>query len=175
MNSKRKGNKFERSVSKWFTEWSGYQFERNRAGSGAWHSNNDAGADITCTDPKHGHRCRLSIECKFYKEIKFEHVLLGTKGSEIEKFWKQAKTDAERTSKMPVLIMRYNSMPKDEFFFIVDYKVATVFVNSPGMINSRYMVLNTNEDMLYIFMASSVKELVPYKVVHKFAKSILKG
>lgn len=174
MNSKRKGNKFERLVSKWLTEWSGFKFERNRAGSGAWHSNKDAGADITCTDPKHAHRCRLSIECKSYRDIRFEHILLGTKGCEIEKFWKQAKADAERTQKVPILIMRYNSMPKQEFFFVIDYKMAPAFISNE-MSDRRYMEINTPEDMLFIFMASDVKELVSYKSVHKLAKSILKG
>ena len=173
MNSKRKGNRFERVVSQWLSEWTGFKFERNRLGSGAWHSNKDAGADITCTDQKHAHRCKLSVECKSYKDIKFEHVLLGTKGSEIEKFWKQAKIDADRTSKVPILIMRYNSMPKDEFFLVVESELAEAFLTE-HMYDNRYMAINTEDLCLYIFMASAIKKSVNYIDVHKLAKSLLK-
>ena len=70
MNSKNKGNRFERKIAGFFTKWTGYKFERNRAGSGAWHSNKDSTSDLTCTDERHAHRCKISIECKNYKEIK---------------------------------------------------------------------------------------------------------
>ena len=91
MNSKNKGNRFERKIGAWFTQWTGFKFERNRAGSGAWHSNKDATSDLTCTDEKHAHRCKISIECKNYKDIKFEHVLLGNKTCDILRFWEQAR------------------------------------------------------------------------------------
>lgn len=174
MNSKRKGNKFERVISKWLSEWSGFKFERNRLGSGSWHSNRDAGADITCTDPRHAHRCRLSIECKSYRDIRFEHTLLGTKGSEIEKFWNQAVTDAKRTGKVPMLIMRYNSMPKEEFFLVVDSDLADGFLTE-GMYDHRFMAISTPELSLYVFMASAVKKEVSYKDIHKLAKNLLKN
>lgn len=116
MNSKKKGNKFERKIGAWFTKWTGFKFERNRAGSGAWHSNKDSTSDLTCTDERHAHRCKISVECKNYKEIKFEHILLGNKGCDILKFWEQASKDAKRGNKVPILCMRYNSMPAEEFF-----------------------------------------------------------
>ena len=98
MNSKNKGNRFERKIAGFFTKWTGYKFERNRAGSGAWHSNKDSTSDLTCTDERHAHRCKISIECKNYKEIKFEHLLLGNKGCDILKFWEQASKDAKRAN-----------------------------------------------------------------------------
>lgn len=175
MNSKRKGNRFERSVSKWFSDWSGYKFERNRAGSGAWHSNIDAGADITCTDEKHAHRCKLSIECKSYKDIKFEHTLLGNKGSEIEKFWDQALRDADRTKKVPILVMRYNSMPRNEFFIVLDSDVAVNLLSTyPKLRYTRYMFMNIPGKTLYIFMSSKIRDLVDYKYLHKLVKNLLK-
>lgn len=172
MNSKSKGSRFERAVSKWLTDWSGYKFERNRAGSGAWHTNKDSVSDITCTDERHAHRCKLSFECKSYRDIKFEHVLLGTKGSEIEKFWAQASRDAERAHRIPILIMRYNSMPRSEFFLAVDSSMAEAFLTD-SMMNQRYMAINTEELSLYIFMASSIKRLITYKNIHRKAKELL--
>lgn len=174
VNSKNKGNKFEREVAKWFTKWSGYKFERNRD-SGAWHSNKDSVSDITCTDEKHAHKCKISIECKSYKEIKFEHVLLGNKGCDILKFWQQASKDAQRANRVPILCMRYNSMPKGEFFFVVNKILARRIFAFPELMKYPFMTLSTpNDGDLNIFMASAIKETVPYNDVHKQAKYYLK-
>lgn len=174
MNSKRKGNKFERVVAKWLTEWTNYKFERNRAGSGAWHSNRDAVSDITCTDPKHAHRCKISVECKTYKDIKFEHVLLGNKSGDILKFWQQATKDAKRSGRVPILCMRYNSMPKNDFFFIFDDMYLEAFSNLQRE-NSILLHIKEGNYSLRVYMASSIKKYVEYKKVHKFIKRTLKN
>ena len=171
INSKNKGSRFERRIGAWFTEWTHYKFERNRLGSGAWHSNKDATSDITCTDPKHAHRCRLAIECKFYKDIKFEHTLLGTKGCDILKFWDQAVTDSKRARKYPILCMRYNSMPSNEFFFVTDDKLGNVIVTQ---YQGNYMTLYSSGRHLYIFMASHILSDVSYKMLHKAVKFLLR-
>lgn len=171
-NSKKKGNRFELKVSKWFTQWTGFKFGRTPY-SGANHNHRDLSSDVMCTDELHAHRCKISIECKSYKDIKFEHVLLGNKGCDIERFWAQAKRDALRSKKQPILIMRYNSMPKDEFFMVVDSDLAEAFLTDE-MYNQRYMALNNGTDSLYVFMASSVKKYVSYKDVHKLSKLLLK-
>jgi hypothetical protein len=170
VNSKKKGNRFELSVSKWFTKWSGYKFERVPC-SGAWHSNRDATSDITCVDPSHQHACKISVECKSYKEIKFEHVILGNKGSDINKFWEQATRDAKRSGKIPVLCMRYNAMPRDEFFFVVSAYLAPAFWK---IINLPYLTLNFEGEVLMVFMASNVIKQVSYKEFHTLAKENLK-
>lgn len=176
INSKKKGSKFERQVAKWFTDWSGFKFERNRAGSGAWHTNQDSVSDITCTDPKHAHRCRISIECKSYKEIKFESILLGNKTSDIPKFWEQATKDAKRAGRIPILCMRYNSMPKNEFFFVVGNNLAKAIFAQINIYKYPYMSVNLNSgDDLYIFMASAIKKEISYKDIHKQAKTSLKN
>ena len=69
--------------------------------------------------------------------------------------------------------MRYNSMPKDEFFMVVDSDLAEAFLTDE-MYNQRYMALNNGTDSLYVFMASSVKKYVSYKDVHKLSKLLLK-
>lgn len=174
VNSKKKGSKFERTVAKWFESWTGYRFERNRAGSGAWHTNKDLTSDITCTDEKHAHRCKISIECKCYKDIKFEHMLLGNKNCDIIRFWDQATEDAKRGHKVPILCMRYNSMPSNEFFFVVGKGLYQALINK-DMLSTPYMVISTSGRNLYIFMASSVIKYVNYKDVHKQAKLTLKA
>ena len=173
VNSKRKGNKFERTVAKWMSDWTGYKFGRTPY-SGANHQSRDLASDVMCTDERHAHRCKISVECKCYKDIKFEHILLGTKGSEVEKFWNQATNDAIRSAKVPILIMRYNSMPSNEFFMAVGEDLAKEFI--PFVKDTRYMVFNIGKELnLYIFMASAVLNKVSYKRVHKLAKTIVKN
>ena len=174
VQSKRKGNKWERVVAKWLTTWSGYKFERNRAGSGAWWSNKDSVSDITCTDERHAHRCKISIECKSYKDIRFEHVLLGNKNCDIIEFWEQASRDANRAGKVPMLCMRYNSMPKGEFFLVVSDDIANSFESVFGETHMTLTIKRINQKLM-IFMASDVLKLVDYKKVHKRAKNILKS
>jgi len=172
MNSKKKGNRYERSVAKWFTDWSGYKFERNRAGSGAWWTNKDASSDITCTDEKHAHRCKISIECKFYKDIKFEHILFDKKGQSIIKFWSQAVRDSERVGKVPILCMRYNSMPKGDFFFVIDGILAKAFVK---VLSENHITLSIPGYSLLVFMASKVKKLSSYDDLHREVKKYIKS
>lgn len=174
MNSKKKGNKWERVVAKWLTTWTGYKFERNRAGSGAWWSNKDSVSDITCTDEKHAHRCKISVECKSYKDIRFEHVLLGNKNCDIIEFWEQASRDAKRASKVPMLCMRYNSMPKEEFFLVISDDMVEAFGSVLEETHMCLTIKRINQKLL-IFMASDVLKLVDYKKVHKRAKNILKS
>ena len=172
MNSKKKGNRYERSVAKWFTDWSGFKFERNRAGSGAWWSNKDSSSDITCTDEKHAHRCKLSIECKSYKDIRFEQILFDRKGQDILKFWNQAVRDSKRVNKVPVLCMRYNSMPKNDFFFVISASLSKAFTKA---FSYNHLTLNIPGDVLLVFMASSIKKSCNYKDLHKESKLYLKS
>lgn len=171
-NSKKKGNRFERSVAKWFEQWTGYKFGRT-PGSGSFHQNRDLTSDVNCIDERHAHRCKISIECKNYKEIKFEHVLLGNKNCDIIRFWDQATEDALRGKRVPILCMRYNSMPSNEFFFVVGKGLYQAFINK-DMLSTPYMVISAQGRNLYVFMASSVIKYVNYKDVHKQAKITLK-
>lgn len=173
MNSKRKGNKFELAISKWLTQWTGYKFQRTPY-SGANHFNRELASDIMCADPKHQFRCKISVECKCYKDIKFEHVLLGNKGSEINKFWAQASRDANRAKKVPLLFMRYNSMPKNEFFFVISAQFALPFYKLMSEPHLSITLGNDEGDILLVFMASKVLKNVSYKELHKEIKKTLK-
>lgn len=173
INSKRKGNKFELAISKWLTQWTGYKFQRTPY-SGANHFNRELASDIMCADPKHQFRCKISVECKSYKDIKFEHILLGNKGSEINKFWAQASRDAKRAGKAPILCMRYNAMPKNEFFFVISAEYALPFYK---LMSEPHFSITLGDDegsLLLVFMASKVLANVSYKELHKIIKERLK-
>ena len=167
-NSKRKGNRFELLCSKWFTRWTKFTWNRVPM-SGAWHSNPDAASDITCVDERHAHRCKINVECKFYKDINFEHLLLGTKTCKILKFWEQACEDSQRVNKVPILCMRYNSMPREEFFIVVDQRLRELFLDC-----SRQMDIYIKGYALSIFMATDVIDTINYSLVHKKAKALVK-
>lgn len=173
INSKRKGNKFELAISKWLTQWTGFKFQRTPY-SGANHFNRELASDIMCADPKHQFRCKISVECKSYKDIKFEHILLGNKGSEINKFWDQASRDAKRAGKAPILCMRYNAMPKNEFFFVISAEYALPFHKLMGYPYFSINLGNDEGDVLLVFMASRVLSEVSYKELHKVIKENLK-
>ena len=174
-NSKKKGSRFELKVSKWFTKWTSFKFGRTPY-SGANHQSRDLSSDVMCQDERHAHRCKISVEFKNYKEIKFEHILLGNKGCDILKFWEQASKDAKRANKVPILCMRYNSMPSEEFFFVVGKKLSSVFYK-PLFDKAPIMVIDVPKigEILYVFMASDILKNISYKLVHKQAKLILKN
>lgn len=174
-NSKKKGSRFELKVSKWFTKWTSFKFGRTPY-SGANHQSRDLSSDVMCQDERHAHRCKISVECKNYKEIKFEHILLGNKGCDILKFWEQASKDAKRANKVPILCMRYNSMPSEEFFFVVGKNLSSVFYK-PLFDKVPIMVIDVPkiDEILYVFMASDILKNISYKLVHKQAKLILKN
>lgn len=182
-NSKAKGSRFERVVAKYFTEWTSYDFGRSPQ-SGSFHNNRDLGSDLICNDDHHKRRCCISIECKNYQDIRFEHILLGNKRCKILSFWDQASRDAKRTKKLPILCMRYNSMPKGEFFFVVDPLIASSLLElqKPDGLISKLMVIN-NPDLLklsiptpslYVFMSSEIKEKISYKALHKLLRKTQK-
>lgn len=176
-NSKKKGNRFERVVAKYFTDWSGFKFGRT-PGSGSFHNNRDLGSDLICNDDKHKNKCCISIECKNYRDIRFEHVLLGNKRCKIFSFWEQAFRDASRTKKFPILCMRYNSMPKGEFFFVVNELIARPLLKVQNLVKNpitrvmtigapELLYLNDPTITLYVFMASEIKKSINYKKLHK--------
>lgn len=181
-NSKKKGNRFERVVAKYFTDWSGFKFGRT-PGSGSFHNNRDLGSDLICNDDKHKNRCCISIECKNYQDIRFEHVLLGNKRCKIFSFWDQASRDAKRTKKFPILCMRYNSMPRGEFFFVVNEPIAKSILSVQDLDNpiNRVMTIGAPELLdinftvsLYVFMASEIKDKIDYMRLHKRLRKSIK-
>ena len=182
VNSKKKGSKWERDICKFMKSWTGYEFSRTPASGGLrWHKKDDIVSDVICTDEKHGHRFPMAIEAKFYHDLRFEHILLGNDSCKIMEFWAQANRDAERAKKLPMLIMRYNNMPKMEAFVMLDQPTSNAILKDddlgknltkPRMAFQRS--LDSVEDTFYIFMLSDLKNL-EYNKVYKAWRAILKN
>ena len=170
-NSRNKGSRFERTIAKAWESWTGYKFSRT-PGSGGWAKAKDAMGDLVCTDEKHSRRFPFSIECKNYQEIKFEHILLGLRSCKIISFWEQATKDAKRCGKIPVLIMRYNSMPKGEAFFMVNKEVDSFLKDQSPEISR--MEISTPKIHVFVYMFKEVQRLINYGDLHKYVHKLLK-
>ena len=179
VNSKSKGGKFERTISKWFTQWTGYEFNRVPASGGLrWKNAENITSDVACTDSKHSRKFRLSIECKSYKDLNFEHVLLEKKSCKILKFWEQARNDAARAKKFPILIMKYNGMAKGEAFVILGWEVYTKCVQPfrsqmskaqmAFQLDPKVIIGEGDHDsnVFYVFLLSDLKS-IDYKEFNK--------
>lgn len=179
VNSKNKGGKFEREIAKLFTDWTGYEFSRVPASGGLrWKKADNISGDITCSDPEGISKQLFSVECKFHKEISFEHILLGNKKCKILEFWEQACNDAERCNKNPMLIMRYNGMPKNEAFVVLEKSISNFILDTFKILEKSYMGLSVpNGDgtfkVFYVFMLSDILQ-IPYKKLFRKWKRFLK-
>lgn len=171
INSRSKGNRFERVIAKWFQEWTSYEFGRvPGSGSLRWKKTDNITGDIVCTDDKHARRFPFNIECKSYQELKFEHLLLGVKTCKIKGFWEQSSTDAKRSNKVPMLVLKYNSMPKGESFMVFGKEMGS-FIATKATVP--FMVLHLEYETLYVFMASNLKNH-DYTEIYKKARNIIK-
>ena len=119
VNSKNKGSKNERSVSKLLETWTGYKFARTPQSGGLHWRNTQTIGDIVCLDEKHGRKFPFSIECKFHAEADFSYMLDSTHGKKSTKlfsFWDQAAGDASKVNKTPMLFVRRNMMKAETHF-----------------------------------------------------------
>jgi len=180
INSKKKGSKNERNLAKLFEKWTGREFARTPSSGGLrWSNTNDTAGDIICSDKTHSRYFKFVIEAKSYKDINFEQLLLDNKNKKILEFWEQVLADAKRAeNKIPILLMRYNGMPRD-FHFIVFSKKAYEFVFKPAIkyINKELWKKFEVEIPGYslVIITSTMLFATDYESVHKFAKKYLKN
>ena len=162
INSKSKGSKNERNLSKWWEGWSGLEFQRVPASGGLrWGNTQNITGDIICSDERHSRRFPFSIEAKSVKDIRFEHYSLGLKTNKVDEFWGQAKADGERAGKIPILFMRYNGMPASNWLVIMDYKVYQRWCYSKGVNKFPVIYIHTEKEKL-VLMNSTDLNTVDY-------------
>lgn len=175
INSKKKGNRFEREVCKVFQAWTGKEFSRvPQSGGLRWKNTQSITSDVICTDSKYSRIWPFTIECKSYNDLKFEHLLLEKKSCKIKSFWAQANRDAKRAHKKPLLIMKYNGMSKGEAFLVCDSEVDKTFSKYEVLREKPYMKIFTQkEGILNIYLLSQVVKL-PVKEIVKEIRSKIK-
>lgn len=175
VNSKQKGSRFERSICKFFTSWTGYEFNRVPASGGLrWKNAENITSDVSCTDKSHSRKFRFSIECKSYKELNFEHILLEKKSCKILHFWDQACKDAKRAGKLPILIMKYNGMTKGEAFVVVSCTVFSKCIEPQidKLSHPRMIISFQNNNDICIIRLSDLKK-INYGDFHREASKIV--
>lgn len=165
INSRKKGAKAERKVAALMEEWSGREFSRTPASGGLrWKASNVIG-DIVCTEERHFFP--FSIEVKTRREINFEHLLYISE-SEIKKFWNQALRDAERGKKLPLLFMRYNGMPSDLWFVVIQLHI---FRRLKKYFDTSFPIMTISKE--FVILNSNVLLKSCYKKVRKRAIKII--
>lgn len=118
MNSRNKGNRNERGAAALITTWTGRKFERTPSSGGLQWKASFSKGDIVCT--VEGHRFPFCVEVKAHREIDFSHLLNPkVKNVKVLEFWAQCLRDAEKCDKVPMLLMRYDMMPKNFFFLVL--------------------------------------------------------
>lgn len=178
-NSKNKGSKNERAISKLFIKWTGYEFARTPQSGGLhWQKQNTIG-DIVCTDDKHSRRFPFSIECKFHSELDFSHLIDGTIGKGSNKvihFWEQCLRDAEKVNKVPLLFMRKNMMKADMHFIAMPTNFFLILLSNLGELDFNYGYIHyVGKDYLLTIVNSEDFLKLDYKTIYKLAKKITKN
>lgn len=168
INSRSKGNKGERDVAKLMKKWTGKDFARVPSSGGLQWKNAHAKGDIVCSEE--GHYFPFCIEVKNYKELNFQHLLYLPE-PDILKFWNQCLRDAEICNKAPMLIMRYNGLPK-EFYFIAMRPLHYREFIKPYQ-DENIKVMGIPHLGIIIFTTPALLE-VPYKKIRKPLRKFLK-
>lgn len=174
INSRRKGAKNERLVSKLFEEWTGKKFAKSPASGGLnWNTANVSGDIVCCTE---GHYFPFCVEAKFHDKIDFSDLLKpGIKNVDILTWWKQAESGAKKVNKIPILMMRYNGLKKDFHFIVIN----NIFMNDLWQFFSSRVSLTTinyhDKKRSLVIMRSTDFFQLPYREIRKLTKNLLKN
>lgn len=166
INSRAKGNKNERDLSKVIEKWTGKTFSRVPSSGGLNWKAGLAKGDIVCSEE--GHFFPFCIEAKNYKDINFEHLLYLPK-PKIMEFWAQCTRDARICKKSPLLFMRYNRLPKDFHFVVIDdifWKNIVSYYVDP---EDRYIRIPS---LGITIITTKLLTSIPYKEIRKQVKTL---
>lgn len=123
IDSRNKGVVNERLVCKFLEKWTGRPFARVPSSGGLrWKNNSSVCGDVVCEDEDFD--MIFSVETKHRKDLVFKEMLQSN--SMIYRVWEQAKADAERARKEPMLILRNNGMPRGKYIVFFGGVAGTV-------------------------------------------------
>lgn len=166
INSRTKGSTGERVAAKVLEAWTGKTFTRVPSSGGlGWHTSNSTG-DIICSTE--GHFFPFSVEVKLRESLNFDHILYLEK-PKIMQFWEQSVRDAQRVQKCPIVMMRYNGLPKGFFFIMMPTEIFLLFF-------SEY--LKPNQVMIngeFTLFTTELLQYIPYKKIRKPIKNFYRN
>lgn len=103
--AKNKGNAFENTISKIYSEILGVRFKRVPASGGLrWKNRSDVIGDITITDEDY--RAEFVVECKNSEAWNLRDLLFGNDNTAIKKYITQAEDETKRAGKPFHLIIK---------------------------------------------------------------------
>ena len=123
INSKRKGNKNERTGAKVVSAWIGLKFTKVPASGGMRLKDTSLMAgDLMSEEP-----ISLNPDDINYMPFIFETKALSRvpyttplpDKSKLRNIWKQAMTDSIRSNRIPIALIRENGMPKESYLLII--------------------------------------------------------
>lgn len=166
INSKTKGSKNERALAKAFKDWTGYEFTRVPSSGGLrWKRTLDTTGDIMVAEQEHIFEFPFSVETKFHNEIDPWKILLGY-NSKLDEFIHQARQDAKRSNKIPIVFFRFNGMTKDTWFVIVE---KNTFDTLNKVIFCENGFMNFNDE--FVIFTSEALFLSDYKQVLNYLRN----
>jgi hypothetical protein len=164
LNARSKGRRGEKMAVTFMKEWTGMDFKRTPGSGGLrGHVADYTEGDIVCV--KKNYIFPLCLEVKFYEDLNFNHLLYDV-NSKIKDFWKQTRSSAKRAEKIPILLMRYNRLPKNFFFVVIQARFGYLLNEAkfvPQFVYNRQLLITTTEE---------IKKL-PWVKVDKIAKKSL--
>jgi len=183
VNSKAKGSRNERNVSKLMQDWSGYEFARTPQSGGLHWKKQYTSGDICCIDDKHGHRFAFSIECKFHEELDLLHLIddtIGKKSNKILLFWDQAVGDAKQVNKTPLLFMRRNGMKAGMHFVVMPTNFFLLWLNGIQPWINKFGIIHYHKETekeSYQFTIINSVDLVEtdYRIFHKLGRRVIRN
>lgn len=120
INSKLKGNRNEVVLAKLLSQWTGHEFQRiPQSGGLRWRNSMNICGDVLCTD--NTFNFPFSVETKHLKNFELNQSL--RKNSIIYRIFKQARDDAKRSNKIPVVFIRKNNMQSKNFIVIFELSI----------------------------------------------------
>ena len=171
INSRSKGNRNERLAASIISNWAKRKFERTPSSGGLQWKASFSKGDIVCTDDRH--YFPFCVEVKAHKEINFSHLLIpNIKNVKIFEFWEQCQRDAKNATKIPMLIARYDGLPKGFFFTILPldfwFEIKHLYPNV------KYIYFQDFNIPSFAILSSFHFFKAPYKEIRKIAKTKLK-
>lgn len=115
----KKGNRGQLMARDVLQEWTHKKMKSSSQSGMPGYNHDPHKGDILCNTE--GHFFPFTVEVKFYKEINFCQLLQpNLKNVLILDFWAQVEFDAKKCHKIPMLMMRFNGLPSDFFFVVIE-------------------------------------------------------
>lgn len=179
VNSRQKGSRNERNVTKLMFVWTGYEFARTPQSGGLHWKKKHTSGDINCIDDNHGPRFPFSIECKFHITLDLLHLLddtIGKKSNKITLFWEQCENDAKKHNKIPLLFMRRNGMKSDMHFVVMPTNFFLLWLSQLEPWNCKYGIIHyTGDTHCFTIINSEDLFSTDYQIIYKLGRKVIRN